>query len=153
MSSTTGVDAKVVLVASVLGLAKTLIIIAIGAFCAYFPRGAPLLTKGFMQSTSRLSNLLFLPALVIASIGSTLTPEAIAGSWHLLVANFFTHIISWFVAGVVGRIFLGRDRLAAFRPVRVAITFPNCVGLPLLLMESLCEQGIVNRLENPTLDP
>ncbi|CAM9526084.1 unnamed protein product [Discosporangium mesarthrocarpum] len=97
-----------------------------------------------MASGSRLCFWLFLPTLIAGSIGATLTPAIIADSWHLLVASIFTIIVSWFLAGFVRRIFLGRDSVSAFRPIQVAISFTNCAVLPLLLLESLCEQAIIN---------
>lgn len=83
---------------------------------------------------------------MIASTGATLNPTAIKDAWQLVVAGSFTICFSGIVAGVVGRVFFRRpeDR-RAFRPVGLAIAFPNSAGFPLLLMDALCEQDYIKR--------
>ncbi|CAM9920405.1 unnamed protein product, partial [Choristocarpus tenellus] len=102
-----------------------------------------LLTQEVIRSTSRLSNAVFLPALVGSSIGASLTPEILSDSWHLLVANSFTHILSWTLAWICGRVLLTFENRYTFRPVQVAVAFPNSGALPLLFLESLCDQDLI----------
>ena len=107
---------------------------------------AALLTKESMRSISRVCALLFLPALMIASTGATLSPTALKDAWQLVVAGSFTIVFSGLVAWAAGRLFFRRpeDR-RAFRPVGLAIAFPNSAAFPLLLMDALCEQDYIKR--------
>lgn len=107
---------------------------------------AALLTKETCRCISRVCALLFLPALMIASTGATLSPTALEDAWQLVVAGSFTIVFSGLVAWAAGQIFFRRpeDR-RAFRAIGLAITFPNSAGFPLLLMDALCEQDYINR--------
>lgn len=106
---------------------------------------AALLTKEACRYISRVCAQLFLPALVIFSTGSALSPAALLDAWPLMVAGGFTTSLSTVLAGFMARLLLQSDDRRAFRPVRVAIAMPNALGFPLLLMASLCEQDDVNR--------
>eukprot|EP00752_Nemacystus_decipiens_P016492 g14743.t1 len=97
-----------------------------------------------MRSISRVCALLFLPSLMVASTGATLSPTALKDAWQLVVAGSFTIVFSGLVAWAAGRLFFRRpeDR-RAFRPVGLAIAFPNSAAFPLLLMDTLCEQDYI----------
>ena len=107
---------------------------------------AALLTTETCRSFSRACALLFLPALVISSTGSTLNPVALRDSWQLVAAGSFTIGVSIATAWAGERLFFRRpeDR-RAFRPVGLAVTFANSAGFPLLLMDALCEQDSIRR--------
>lgn len=104
-----------------------------------------LLTRETCRCVSRLCALLFLPALMISSTGSTLTPAALRESWQLIVTCSFTILFSSGTAWVFARVLLRAEDRPAFQPVQLAITFPNSAAFPLLLMASLCEQDDVKR--------
>ncbi|CAB1097057.1 unnamed protein product [Ectocarpus sp. CCAP 1310/34] len=129
---------------SVLGTLRVLAILLAGFFASRWPKSEPLLAKETCRAFSRACALLFLPSLMISSLGATLNPEALKNSWQLVVAGSFTVALSGTVAWVVGRVFFRRpeDR-RAFRPAGLAITFANSAGFPLLLMNALCEQDYV----------
>lgn len=106
---------------------------------------AALLTREACRCVSRVCALLFQPALVISSTGGTLNFADLQDSWQLVVAGGLTVGLSVAVAWVSARLLLGPESRRAFRPVELAIAFQNCAFIPLLLMESLCEQDSIKR--------
>ncbi|CAN0565325.1 unnamed protein product, partial [Laminaria digitata] len=106
---------------------------------------AALLTRESCRSASRICTLLFLPALIVSSTGATLTPAALRDSWQLVVAGSLTIALSGVMAWAFGWLLLRPEARRAFRPVQLAIAFPNSAAFPLLLVESLCEQGDIKR--------
>lgn len=106
---------------------------------------AALLTEEARRCASRLCTLLFLPALVISSIGATLTPAGLRDSWQLVVASSFTILASNFTAWAFARMLLGPEDRKTYRPVQLAIAFQNPAAFPLLLVASLCEQDDIKR--------
>lgn len=114
--------------------------------CQKSTSAAALLTKETCRCISRVCALLFLPALMIASTGATLSHTALKDAWQLVVSGSFTIAFSGLVAWASGRLFFRRpeDR-RAFRPVGLAIAFPNSAAFPLLLMDALCEQDYIKR--------
>ena len=112
-------------------------------FCHH--AGAALLTRESCRRASRICTLLFLPALIISSTGATLNPAALRDSWQLVVAGSLTIALSGVMAWAFGRLLLRPEARRAFRPVQLAIAFPNSGAFPLLLMESLCEQDDIKR--------
>ncbi|CAN0090990.1 unnamed protein product [Scytosiphon promiscuus] len=133
------------LTTSVLGTFRVFAILLAGITASKWPRKEPLLTREACRCFSRACALLFLPSLMISSVGATLNPTALKDAWQLVVAGSFTIGTSAIVARVVGRVFFRRpeDR-RAFRPVALAITFANSGAFPLLLMDALCEQDYIN---------
>lgn len=94
--------------------------------------------------------LLCQPALVISSTGATLSLSDLRDSWQLVVAGALTIALSVGVASACGWLLLGPESRRAFRPVQMAIAFQNSAAVPLLLMESLCEQDAIKRWERET---
>ncbi|CAN0090922.1 unnamed protein product [Scytosiphon promiscuus] len=132
------------LTTSVLGTVRVFVVMLAGFLASKFPSQEPLLTKETCRCISRVCALLFLPALMIASTGATLNPTALKDAWQLVVAGSFTITFSGLVAWLAGRALLRcpEDR-RAFRPVALAIAFPNSAAFPLLLMDALCEQDYI----------
>lgn len=89
---------------------------------------------------------LFLPCLLLSSIGGTLDPTALRGSWHLVVGSTFSIGISSSLAWMFGWLLVRRDARQTFRLVQMAITFPNSLVFPLILLDALCEQDVINGL-------
>lgn len=69
-------------------MAKVSIVSAVGYCCAIFPTVDPLLPVSALRYLSRLSNIIFLPSLIVVSLGSSLNIGLLAriGSffWYLL---------------------------------------------------------------------
>ncbi|CAM9781263.1 unnamed protein product, partial [Phaeothamnion confervicola] len=60
----------------------------------------------------------------------------------LIIAQSLAFVLSLALAEGCQRLL--RVDAAMFRPLKLAIAFPNAGTVPLLLMESLCEQSLVN---------
>lgn len=110
-------------------------------------RQTALLNRETCRTASRLCTLIFQPALMVSSMGSTLTLSSLQESWQLVVAAMFTILTSFATAWLFGRVFLRSQDRSDFMPVQLAIAFPNAGAFPLLLMNSLCEQDLINRWE------
>lgn len=87
---------------------------------------------------------LFLPCLLLASVGGNLNPAALRDSWHLAVGSTLSIGISSSLASVFGWLLMRREAWQTFRPVQMAIAFPNALVFPLLLLDALCEQDVIN---------
>ncbi|CAM9334803.1 unnamed protein product, partial [Hapterophycus canaliculatus] len=103
-----------------------------------------LLTREVCRNFSRVVMDLFLPCLVLASIGGTLNPGTLRDSWHLVVGSALSIVLSNATAWAFGRLLMSRNARSTFQPVQIAIAFPNCLVFPLVLMDALCEQDIIN---------
>lgn len=88
---------------------------------------------------------LFFPCLLLASTGSTLNPAALQDSWHLVAGSTLSIGLSNVVASAFGWLLMRPDARATFRPVQMAIAFPNALVFPLVLLNALCEQDVINR--------
>ncbi|KAG5188507.1 hypothetical protein JKP88DRAFT_304328 [Tribonema minus] len=90
----------------------------------------------------RLCNWLFLPGLVCASMGANLSTSLLLEYSPLLVADTVIRAISWVVITACEKLLPVEPRL--FKAVKIAVLFCNVGSIPLLYMESLCDQDIVN---------
>ncbi|CAM9287127.1 unnamed protein product [Ectocarpus fasciculatus] len=87
---------------------------------------------------------LFLPCLMLAGMGANLSPGALRDSWHLVVSSTLSIGISNGIAWALGWLLMRRDARTKFRPVQLAIAFPNALVVPLVLFDALCEQDLIN---------
>lgn len=87
---------------------------------------------------------LFLPCLLLSSVGGTLNPAALRDSWHLVVGSTLSIGISNSLASGFGWLLMRRGARQTFRPVQMAIAFPNSLVFPLILLGALCEQDVIN---------
>ncbi|CAM9369562.1 unnamed protein product [Chrysoparadoxa australica] len=131
-----------VLVTSLLAIGKVGLVTIAGIIAGYYPKKEPLLDKETVRKISQLCSLLFLPCLVTASIGASLSVEKLAEFGPLLLFSVAAHILSACLAWLCGKL-LPVDRVV-YKAVTIAIIFPNAGSLPLLLMESLCEQPLIS---------
>ncbi|CAM9805025.1 unnamed protein product, partial [Ectocarpus sp. 12 AP-2014] len=93
---------------------------------------------------SRVAMDLFLPCLMLAGMGANLNPGALRDSWHLVVSSTLSIGLSNGIAWAFGWLLMRRDARAKFRPVQLAIAFPNALVVPLVLFDALCEQDLIN---------
>eukprot|EP00928_Gymnodinium_smaydae_P001674 TRINITY_DN10603_c0_g1_i1.p1 TRINITY_DN10603_c0_g1~~TRINITY_DN10603_c0_g1_i1.p1 ORF type:complete len:313 (+),score=27.19 TRINITY_DN10603_c0_g1_i1:180-1118(+) len=82
--------------------------------------------------------VMFLPCLVFDSVASGMSPSFIRANWSLIVFGIFVLV----VGGVVGRVLAGILRVPnELLPWYVlAVTVPNMIALPLVLVEALCRE-------------
>jgi len=62
-----------VLFTSFSAMAKISIVSAVGFMCAKYPQNEPLLPLTALKYLSRISNIIFLPSLIVDSLGSSLS--------------------------------------------------------------------------------
>lgn len=131
-----------VLVASVSAVMKVVIISIVGVICALRPKSNPLLTSDLLSHIGRLSNLVFLPALVFSVIGANVTAAILASYWPLLLADSVARLI-YYTITTIAQWLIPVDK-STKRAMKLAILFNNSGSIPLLIMQSLCEQPLVN---------
>ncbi|CAN0203910.1 unnamed protein product, partial [Scytosiphon promiscuus] len=103
-----------------------------------------LLTREVCRSFSRVVMDVFLPCLLLASIGGTLNPGTLRDSWHLVAGSALSIVLSNATAWAFGWLLMSPSARPTFRPVQMAIAFPNSLVFPLLLLDALCEQDAIN---------
>eukprot|EP01035_Chromulina_nebulosa_P021916 gene21916-28375_t len=129
-------------------MAKVSIVSVVGYCCAIFPEVDPLLPVSALRYISRLSNIIFLPSLIVVSLGSSLNIGLLARIGVLMPYCILINTISYLVAHTIGRLLHeensedGIDRL--FIASTVAIGSPNAISLPIMVMQTLCEDNRVN---------
>jgi predicted permease len=122
---------------------KILFMCTIGIIAAKFPRNDPILPHMTLKFLSRLNNSVLLPCLILYSLGVSITPTLLARIGVMMPYCVLVNVVSLFTADTVGYYLHEKDS-GLFTAVRVAIANPNAVGLPLLVMQSLCESSTIN---------
>eukprot|EP00611_Tribonema_gayanum_P023851 TRINITY_DN50_c1_g1_i2.p1 TRINITY_DN50_c1_g1~~TRINITY_DN50_c1_g1_i2.p1 ORF type:complete len:581 (-),score=188.98 TRINITY_DN50_c1_g1_i2:641-2383(-) len=123
-------------------MGKIIVVTSIGVFCATRPKGNPLFDAELLPRLGRLCNLVFLPAMVCSSMGGALTAAMLVEYLPLLFADSALRLLSWAVAAAVERLLPVEPRL--YKAVKFAILFTNVGTIPLLYLDSLCDQAVIN---------
>ena len=124
-------------------MAKIFLISCVGVFCSKYPNESPLLPPESLRTLSRLSNLVLLPALIVVSLGSALSTQLVLRFMVLILFCLLTNLVSYAIAYTLGFWLFESDR-ELFVAASVAIGSPNAISFPLMLMQTLCEQQLVN---------
>ena len=124
-------------------MAKIFLISCVGVFCSKYPAESPLLPPASLRTLSRLSNLVLLPALIVVSLGSALSQQLVLRFMVLILFCLLTNLVSYAIAYTLGFWLFESDR-ELFVAASVAIGSPNAISFPLMLMQTLCEQQLVN---------
>lgn len=74
---------------------KILLISIVGCMCTIFPTNNVMLDTTLLKGMARMSNNLFLPALIITSMGSTLTLESFCRYSILILVCFLVNSTSF----------------------------------------------------------
>ena len=131
-----------VMLTSFLAMIKILLISLAGVAGATYPRANPLLPLKLLQQLAKLSNLIFLPCLIITSLGA-IDSSNLNRLGILIVFSFVINIASFFCINTLGLlVFNAKDPF--FIAVCVAVGSPNAISMPIMVMQSLCEQAIIN---------
>jgi predicted permease len=104
--------------------------------------GNPLLPVSVIRHISRFSNLVLIPCLTVANIGASISLSLFLKVGILVPIAIATNLMSM----GIGRIFkfLHEDDPKLFRASLLTIASPNTISMPILVMQSLCEQPVVN---------
>lgn len=133
------------MVGSLGSMMKILFISIAGVISAKHPVSDPILPLSALKGLARLNNLTLLPCLIVYSLGATLSPELLAKIGILILFCAANYGLSYIVALTVGRFIHEKDNEELFSAVLVAICNPNAVALPILLMQGICQNPIVNQ--------
>jgi hypothetical protein len=107
------------------------------------PQKAPLLPREIVGSISRFTFRALLLPLFYSTVASTVTPESIGNYWFVAVGCFVVVGISYLVATIMQSC-IPITNVHDFRALRIAASFPNIVGLPILLFPQLCEFPVIH---------
>lgn len=124
-------------------MVKIFLISAVGIFLAKFPRGEPLLPAPMIKYLSKLANNVFVPCLIMTSLGSAVTLQLLSRIGVLVFFCFIANSISYFFGHTIGLFLHGRSDDAMFTALVVAIGSPNAISLPLMVMQTMCEEKYV----------
>jgi predicted permease len=117
---------------------KIVFISIVGIACALYPKDNPILTPETMKSLSRISNTIFIPALVVVSLGSAISLEKLNRFGLLILICLIIIMVSYFLAWSL-RFIHEPNNHALFRAVAVSCGSPNAISLPLIVMQTMCE--------------
>jgi predicted permease len=124
---------------------KVFIICFVGFMCARYPVDKPLLSKPALQYISKMSTFIFIPCLSMSSLGSSLSFSLFSRIGFLLLCCPATTLVSHIISEVVNRFLLGSEvDISMSTVVSVACCFANTISLPIMIMQTLCEEDIVN---------
>lgn len=124
-------------------MTKIFLISAVGIFLAKYPAKDPMLPAIMIKYLSKLVNNVFIPCLIINSLGSAITAELLQRIGVLVFFCFVANAISYFFGYTVGRLLHGRSDDAMFIALTVAIGSPNATSLPIMVMQTMCDESYV----------
>jgi hypothetical protein len=123
---------------------KLLLISLVGIFGALYPRNDPIIPQESLRYLSRLLNLILLPFLVIYSLGSTLSIQLLSDLGVLIFYCFLVVITSYLITYTYGKFLYDGPVDGLFVAIQVSISSSNSVALPVLVMETLCADEVIN---------
>jgi hypothetical protein len=140
---------KSVIIAATQSVAKVYVIGAVGWMSAKYPKSHPLLTD--VASLARFSFHTLTVALVYSTVSQSISPATITQYWFCIASAAFVTALSYLLATGLAPVFGIRRRSRRtsknddeeFVALRIAVTYPNIVALPILIFPSLCEYPIV----------
>jgi hypothetical protein len=103
--------------------------------------GNPLLPVPVIKHLSRFSNIVLIPCLTVGNIGASLSLSLFIKVGLLVPIAMFNNL----TAMVMGRVFkcLHENDSKLFRASLLTIASPNSISMPIMVMQSLCEQPAV----------
>eukprot|EP00980_Cylindrotheca_fusiformis_P026615 scaffold16625_cov118-Cylindrotheca_fusiformis.AAC.6 len=107
------------------------------------PKKAPFLPRDLVGPVSRFAFHALLLPLIYSTIAMTVTIESIGDYWFVVVGAFVVLGVSYVVATLMQYI-IPISNAQDFRALRISVTFPNIVSLPILFFPSLCEFPVVH---------
>jgi hypothetical protein len=102
--------------------------------CLRYPKGSPLLSVAALQYLSKLLNIVSVPALSAASLGTSLTLPALGRYWLLIPCCLCINSISYCLAWTVGRVLHERGDPQLYQASVVAVGTPNALALPIIIL-------------------
>lgn len=134
---------------------KIFFISCVGIVLAKYPKSRPIIPKELLGNMSKLSASLFVPCLIISSLGSTLSVDVFFSTGMLALWGALIIILSLVMARLTVYCIiptLGDDASESAKIFQrtysliltTVIAYPNTISLPILIMQTLCDQPLVN---------
>ena len=122
---------------------KVFIVCFVGFLAAKYPRGSPLLTKPALQVVSKLSTYIFIPCLTMSSLGSSLSFPMLQKIGFIVLCSPFVTVVSQLMMRLCSGMMDASTNDALLKVIYVAVGFPNTISLPIMILQTLCEQAKV----------
>ena len=122
---------------------KIFLISTVGVCLAKFPSKDPILPAIMIKYLSKLANNVFVPCLIMTSLGSAITVQLLQRIGVLVLFCFVANSASYFYGYTFGRLLHGRSDDAMFIALTVAIGSPNAISLPIMVMQTMCNESYV----------
>ena len=133
-----------VIITSFIAMMKVFCVTVVGIYIALYPKDQPYLPSTSLKNLSRLSNSIFLPCLIVSSLGGSLTPRSLSMLSVLILFAIINMSFSFILASTLGKYLNNERDSTVYDSLVVAISSPNAISLPIMIMGTLCEQSVVN---------
>ena len=125
-------------------MSKIALMSCVGVFLAKYPRSKPIMNLEFIQTLSKLSNNVFVPCLIMTSLGSGVNLELLSRIGVLILFCAIINLISFFFAHTIGWWLHGRCKDDMYIALAVAVGSPNAISLPIMVLQTMCENDTIN---------
>lgn len=141
-----------IVISAASAVGKTFLIGAAGYYAVKCPKNNPYLPTSSIDMLSRLTFHILLLPLIYTGVASSVTLESLASLWPIVVFSFAIIFISYLVSTILAYLpFFRIDKEAHFQALRIAISFPNIVAIPILIFPVLCEYEVFREFGNVLL--
>lgn len=124
-------------------MASVFLISAVGLLGGLYPKNNPFLTPSILKDLARLCTNIFLPALVLVSLGKGLTIKDLFEMSIIIVFCGINIMVSYAIAYLIGPFIVPKES-PLFTAVVIACSFPNSTSLPILILQTSCKQIRIN---------
>ncbi len=129
-----------IIVSAASAVGKTFLIGATGYYAVKRPVANPYLPKSSINMLSRFSFYILILPLIYTGVASSVTLESLSSLWFVVLASMVIIAISYLVATILAYLpFFRVYEEENFNALRIAISFPNIVALPIIIFPALCE--------------
>ena len=125
-------------------MSKIALMSCVGVFLAKYPKHKPIMNLEFIQTLSKLSNNVFVPCLILTSLGSGVNLDLLSRIGVLVLFCAIINLISFFFAHTLGWWLHGRCKDDMYIALAVAIGSPNAISLPIMVLQTMCENDTIN---------
>ena len=125
-------------------MAKIALMSCVGVLLAKYPKQKPIMSIEFIQTLSKLSNNVFVPCLIVTSLGSGVNLDLLSRIGILILFCAVINLISFFFAHTIGWWLYGRSKDEMYIALAVAIGSPNAISLPIMVLQTMCENDTIN---------
>eukprot|EP01064_Diplonema_japonicum_P007508 TRINITY_DN15133_c0_g1_i1.p1 TRINITY_DN15133_c0_g1~~TRINITY_DN15133_c0_g1_i1.p1 ORF type:complete len:434 (+),score=54.01 TRINITY_DN15133_c0_g1_i1:52-1302(+) len=133
-------DAEI-LKASAGAVGRILAVSCVGVYCGKYPKEAPLMSQEVRKGIGKLLLQILVPALATHSVATSVTAEGLKEMWPLFVWCFMSVLLGSSCSYLVSKML---SLEGAYQKAFIAAgTFGNNVGLPLLILATLCKEPLL----------